>query len=89
MNDSGIAILPLVLALLLIPLALAMFVFWIRRLIHAAQNKGLGDGEKVAWVLIIVFVRFLGALIYFFAGRPKANLPLSPPATPDHGLSHA
>lgn len=70
--------LPLLL-LFLIPLGLAAFAFWIWMLIHAAQNKGLSEGEKVAWVLIIVLVHFLGALIYFFVGRPKAKRP--PPAT--------
>ena len=61
--------------LLLFPLALATFAFWIWMLVHAAQNKGISEGEKVAWVLIIALVHFLGALIYFFVGRPKANLP--------------
>jgi len=60
---------------LAIPLALASFAFWVWMLVHAAQNKGLNEGEKVAWVLIIALTHFLGALIYFFVGRPKANLP--------------
>ena len=51
--------------------ALAVFVFWIWMLIHAVTNKGLGDGEKIAWVLVIFFLHFIGALIYFFIGRPK------------------
>ncbi len=51
--------------------ALAAFVFWIWMLIHAVTNKGVGDGEKVAWVLVIFFLHFIGALIYFFIGRPK------------------
>jgi hypothetical protein len=64
----------LVLAMLLIiPLSLAVMAFWIWMLVDAAQNKGLSDGEKVAWVLIIALVHFLGALIYFFVGRPKAK----------------
>ena len=64
----------LILALLLvIPLSLAVMAFWIWMLVNAAQNKGLSDGEKVAWVLIIALVHFLGALIYFFVGRPKAK----------------
>jgi hypothetical protein len=65
----------LALLLLLIPLGLAMFAFWLWMLIHAAQNKGLNDGEKVAWVVIIALVHFIGALLYFFIGRPKAKLP--------------
>ena len=52
--------------------ALAAFVFWIWMLIHAVTSKGLGDGEKIAWVLVILFTHFIGALIYFFIGRPKS-----------------
>ena len=37
---------------------------------------GLSDGEKTAWVLVIALLHFLGAVIYFFAGRPKAHTPL-------------
>lgn len=77
--EVGIALLPLLLLVIIFPLALACFAFWIWMLVHAAQNKGLSDGEKVAWVLIIALVHFLGALIYFFVGRPKANQPLVPP----------
>ena len=53
-------------------IALALCVFWIWMLIHAITNKGLSDGEKIVWVLVIIFVHFVGALIYFFVGRPKA-----------------
>ncbi len=53
--------------------ALAVFVFWIWMLIHAVTNKGIGDGEKIAWVLVIFFLHFIGALIYFFIGRPKGT----------------
>ncbi len=70
-----ITFLPLLLLGVIAPLALAAFAFWVWMLIHAAQKKRLNDGEKVAWVLIIALVHFLGALIYFFVGRPKAHLP--------------
>ena len=72
-----------VLVLFGLPLLLAATAFWIWMLVHAIQNKGLSDTEKIVWVLVIVFVHFLGAVIYFFAGRSKANTPLiasSPPA---------
>ena len=66
------------LLLLTIPLGLAIFAFWIWMLVHAIQNKGLTDGEKVGWVLAIALVHFIGALLYFFIGKPKAKLsPLS------------
>ncbi len=66
----------LLLALLLAPIVLCVFAFWVWMLIHAATNKGLTDTEKLMWALIIVFVHFLGALIYFFVGRPKKSVPL-------------
>lgn len=60
---------------LLIALAvgLAAFGFWIWMLIHAITNKGLTGTEKIVWVLVVLFLHFLGALIYFFVGRSKAT----------------
>ena len=55
-----------------IPIALAIFAFWIWMLVHAIQNKGLTDGERTGWVLAIALVHVLGAIIYFFVGRSKA-----------------
>lgn len=59
--------------LILAPLALFLMVFWVWMLVDAIQNKGLTDGEKVGWVLAIVFLHFLGSLLYLFIGRPKRN----------------
>jgi uncharacterized RDD family membrane protein YckC len=61
-----------ILALLALAVAVALFVFWIAMLISAIQNKGLGEGEKIVWVLVVIFLHFLGATLYFFLGRPKA-----------------
>jgi len=71
---SGGELMLLMFVLLAIPIGLAFFAFWIWMLVHAIQNKGLTDGEKVGWVLAIALVHFLGALLYFFIGRPKAKL---------------
>ena len=51
--------------------ALVACVFWIWMLISAVVNKGLNDGEKIGWVLVVLFLHFIGAIIYFFIGRPK------------------
>jgi hypothetical protein len=48
-------------------------IFWIWMLIHAITNKGISGGEKVAWVLVIIFVPFIGSIIYFFLGKPKGT----------------
>lgn len=54
-------------------LGLAVFIFEVWMLIHAATNNGIGTSEKVAWVLVIFFVPCLGSIIYFFVGKPKAT----------------
>ncbi len=59
-----------------LPIIVAMFAFWIWMLISAIQNKGLTEGEKVAWVLVMLFTHWLGALIYFLIGHPKRKTPL-------------
>ncbi|HZT22576.1 MAG TPA: PLD nuclease N-terminal domain-containing protein [Verrucomicrobiae bacterium] len=74
---GGVEFLLILLAiLLLLPIGLALVAFWIWMLIEALQNKGLSDGEKIAWVLVIVLLHFLGALLYFFVGHPKRKNPL-------------
>jgi len=57
--------------LIVFPLISLCFVFWIWMLISAIQNKGLSDGEKIAWVLVVLFLHILGALLYYFIGRSK------------------
>jgi len=54
-------------------LSLAGFAFWLWMLIHAITNKGLADTERIVWVLVIIFLPFIGSIIYFFIGRPKGS----------------
>jgi hypothetical protein len=78
-GDVGGIIVLLMILCVVIPIAVASFVFWIWMLISAVQNKGLMDGEKVAWVLVLVFIHLLGAILYFFIGHPKRHTPLPTP----------
>jgi Phospholipase_D-nuclease N-terminal len=74
---GGLEFIVMLLAMIfLLPIALALFAFWIWMLISAIQNKGLTEGEKIAWVLVIVLLHFLGALLYLFIGHPKRKTPL-------------
>ncbi len=80
---GGVEIILLMLMFLVaLPLALALMAFWIWMLISAIQNNGLSEGEKIAWVLVIVFLHWLGAIIYYFVGHPKRNTPLPTPQKP-------
>jgi hypothetical protein len=48
-------------------------IFWIWMLIHALTNRGISGGEKVAWVLVIIFVPLIGSIIYYFIGKRKGT----------------
>jgi len=61
------------LILLAISLGIFSFVFWILMIIDAAQRKGLSDGERIAWILVLVFVGIIGALIYYFAVKRNSK----------------
>ena len=67
----SLGILEIFLILFLAPLALLAFAFWIWMLVHAITNDGLTDIEKLIWVIVLLFTHFVGAVIYFFVGRPK------------------
>lgn len=54
-------------------IGLLVFVFWLWMLIHAITNKGLSDGEKIAWVIVVILLPILGALLYFFIGKSKGR----------------
>lgn len=77
----GAGILGLLMFLFIAVVALALFAFWIWMLVHAITNKGLRDTEKLIWVLVILFTHFIGALIYFFIGKPKGASSLPPLAS--------
>jgi hypothetical protein len=69
--------LELLLLLFLAPVALAAFVFWIWMLIHCIRNDSLRDVEKLIWALVILFLHFLGGLLYFFFGRKPRGAELA------------
>jgi len=52
--------------------ALAL-LFWVWMLVLAIKNPRLGDAEKICWVLAIVFLNFLGGLLYYFFGSKKTS----------------
>jgi sterol desaturase/sphingolipid hydroxylase (fatty acid hydroxylase superfamily) len=62
------------LILCVLPLGLLTLAFWIWMLIDAAQNRGLDHNERIVWIIVVALLHFIGALIYFFAGRPKRRL---------------
>jgi len=50
----------------LILIGILFFVFWIMMLVDSITRKYKNDSEKIVWVLVIIFLGFLGALVYYF-----------------------
>jgi uncharacterized membrane protein len=50
-------------------LVLAGFAFWIWMIIDFATNEPSTGNDKIVWIVIIVFVYFIGAVVYYFVRR--------------------
>ena len=68
-QDAGpvVVILLLFLVMLMFAAVVGLTVFWVMMIIDCAKRKQLTDSERVAWILVLVFLGFLGASIYYFA----------------------
>jgi hypothetical protein len=75
-------LLPFFLMVFIFSLGLFLFVFWIWMLVEAIKNQALSEGEKIGWVLAIVFLHVLGSVLYVFLGRSKR---LPPGRAPEAG----
>ena len=67
MEDTELlrTLLPLLIPILLVQLALIAAALW--DLYHREKTRG----PKLAWVFIILFVNFIGPIVYFVFGRDK------------------
>jgi len=57
--------------LLIILIGLALWVFWIWMIVDCAKRDFKNDGDKIVWILVLVFLGILGAIIYFFVIKNK------------------
>jgi hypothetical protein len=60
-----------VLFLLVGPVLLLLFAFWLWMLIDCATNEPSEGNDKIVWIIVILFAHWIGAAIYFFVRRPK------------------
>lgn len=52
-------------------LLLAAIAFWLWMLVDCAMNESDEGNTRLIWVLIIIFVHFIGAVLYFFFQRRR------------------
>jgi hypothetical protein len=55
--------------LVILTVIAVLFVFWIWMLVDCLKNPRLHGTEKLIWVLVIIFLHWIGALVYYFVGR--------------------
>ena len=70
-------------------LAIASLVFWIVEIVDVARRQWAEPNTKTLWLLVVILGHGIGAIVYYFAGRPSGWLPgetprypLSPPNYP-------
>jgi hypothetical protein len=54
-------------------LALVLSLFWLWMLIDSLTNASLDPTMKIVWALVIFFLPFIGAVLYFFVGRRSGS----------------
>jgi hypothetical protein len=57
--------------LVALAVSLAGTMFWIWMIYDCATNEPSEGNDKIIWILIVLLTHVIGALIYFFARRPK------------------
>ena len=62
----GLLFAVILLIIAIIAFAIFMFVFWILMIIDCTKRKFKSDNEKVIWILLLVFLSWLAAIIYYF-----------------------
>lgn len=43
-----------------------LFIFWLWMLVDCLKRDFKKDVEKIAWILVLIFLHLLGAIIYYF-----------------------
>jgi len=66
--ESGFLDIGLIIATILF---LSFLTFWILALIRIIKNDFPGENEKLIWALIVIFLPFIGTIIYFAVGRSR------------------
>lgn len=57
----------------LIPLIIAELGLGITALVHVLRHPNYRFGNKIMWILIVLFVSIIGPLVYFIAGRGEEH----------------
>jgi len=54
---------------ILIPIVVIQYILAIVALVHLLKHPHYRFGNKVIWILVVLFVQFIGPILYFTVGR--------------------
>ncbi len=57
----------------LIPLLILELVLLVVALIDLAKRERVRGGNKVVWLLVIIFINFIGPIVYLLFGREESR----------------
>lgn len=57
--------------LIALPLVIINLIFVVIALIDLSKRKEVLWGNKVIWVILIIFVQYLGWILYFLIGKKE------------------
>ena len=49
-----------------VAIGIFLFLFWLFMLIDCLKRDFRKDVEKIAWILVLIFLHLLGAIVYYF-----------------------
>lgn len=60
------------LVLIVAIVAIIPTILWIWAIVSLVQNKVLESTTKIVWAIVIIFVPFIGSLLYLIVGRRQS-----------------
>jgi hypothetical protein len=52
-------------------IGLLMIFLWISALVSIIRNEFYGQNEKLIWALLVIFLPFIGTILYFTIGLKR------------------
>jgi len=53
----------------LIPVALVELILMLTALVHVLRHKKYRFGNRILWIIVVVFFEIIGPILYFTIGR--------------------
>jgi len=52
-------------------LGLLCLILWIMAIVDIVNSRFRDDTTKIIWILLVIFIPFIGTILYYFVGREQ------------------